>query len=146
MLLDEFTVLENVSLALKLSGMEDEEYLHEIIKKVGLEDKTDKFPTELSGGQKQRVAIARSLVKKPKMLLCDEPTGNLDYKTSKQILDILKEESKTKLVIVVSHNTEDAENYADRIIELMDGKIVKDYTKNQDYNNDLIMLRLKSLL
>ncbi len=139
LLLDEFTVYENISLALKLSGSEEEEYLKEIVKKVELEDKLDKFPNELSGGQRQRVAIARSLVKKPKMLLCDEPTGNLDYKTSKQILDILKEESKTKLVIVVSHNTEDAENYADRIIELMDGKIVKDYTKNQDYSNNLII-------
>lgn len=139
LLLDEFTVYENISLALKLSGSEDEEYLQEIVKRVELEDKLDKFPNELSGGQRQRVAIARSLVKKPKMLLCDEPTGNLDYKTSKQILDILKEESKTKLVIVVSHNTEDAENYADRIIELMDGKIVKDYTKNQEYTNNLII-------
>ena len=139
LLLDEFTVDENISLALKLSGSEDEEYLQEIVKHVELEDKLDKFPNELSGGQRQRVAIARSLVKKPKMLLCDEPTGNLDFKTSKQILDILKEESKTKLVIIVSHNSEDAENYADRIIELADGSIIKDYTKNQEYSNNLII-------
>ena len=139
LLLDEFTVYENISLALKLSGSEDEEYLQEIVKHVELEDKLDKFPNELSGGQRQRVAIARSLVKRPKMLLCDEPTGNLDFKTSKQILDILKEESKTKLVIIVSHNSEDAENYADRIIELADGSIIKDYTKNQEYSNNLII-------
>lgn len=139
LLLEELTVKENISLALKISGSEDEEYLDEIIKRVELDGKEDKFPNELSGGQRQRVAIARSLVKKPNMLLCDEPTGNLDYKTSKQILDILKEESKTKLVIVVSHNTEDAENYADRIIELMDGKIVKDHTKSKDYQNHLVV-------
>ena len=139
LLLEEFTVKENIALALKLSGSEDEEYLNEIIKRVDLVGKEDKFPNELSGGQRQRVAIARSLVKKPKMLLCDEPTGNLDYKTSKQILDLLKEESKTKLVIVVSHNGEDAENYADRIIELMDGKIVKDHTKNPEYSNNLVI-------
>lgn len=139
LLLEELTVKENISLAQKISGSEEEEYLNEIIQRVELEGKEDKFPNELSGGQRQRVAIARALVKKPKMLLCDEPTGNLDYKTSKQILDLLKKESKTKLVIVVSHNTEDAENYADRIIELMDGKVIKDHTKNKDHSNNLVI-------
>lgn len=137
LLLDELTIRENINLALNISGITDEALFDEIIKKVDLIGQEDKFPSELSGGQKQRVAIARALIKKPKMLLCDEPTGNLDFKTSKQILDILKEESKDKLVLIVSHNLEDAENYADRIIELMDGKIVRDLTKNKDYNNHL---------
>lgn len=139
LLLEELTVKENILLALNISGLEDEEYFEKIIKKVDLVGKEDKFPSELSGGQRQRVAIARALIKKPKMLLCDEPTGNLDHKTSKQILDLLKAEAKDKLVIIVSHNLEDAENYADRIIELMDGKIVKDYTKNKNYTNHTVI-------
>ncbi len=139
LLLDELTIRENINLALNISGIEDDSLFDEIIKKVDLEGNEDKFPTELSGGQKQRVAIARSLIKKPKMLLCDEPTGNLDFRTSKQILDILKEESKDKLVLIVSHNLEDAENYADRIIELQDGVIVKDHERNNEYNNDFVI-------
>ena len=139
LLLDELTVRENIHLALNISGITNENLFDEIIKKVDLVGQEDKFPSELSGGQKQRVAIARALIKNPKMLLCDEPTGNLDFKTSKQILDILKAESKDKLVLIVSHNLEDAENYADRIIELMDGKVIRDLTKNQEYNNQLVI-------
>ena len=83
-LLDEFTVYENVKLALDIVGSEEEERVTKAIKDVGLEGMENKFPNELSGGQRQRVAIARALVKKPGMLLCDEPTGNLDFKTSKK--------------------------------------------------------------
>ena len=108
LLLDELTVKENIELALNISGITDEQVFKDIIKRVDLEGKEDKFPNELSGGQRQRVAIARALIKNPKMLLCDEPTGNLDQRTSRQIFNILKEESKTKLVIVVSHNLIDA--------------------------------------
>ena len=139
LLLDELTVRENINLALNISGIEEDGFFDEIIQKVDLVGQEDKFPTELSGGQKQRVAIARSLIKKPKMLLCDEPTGNLDFRTSIQILDILKEQSKDKLVLIVSHNIQDAENYADRIIELQDGVIIKDHTKNNEYNNELVI-------
>lgn len=134
-LLEEMTVRENITLAMNLSNIVDENILSETIKEVDLEGMEEKHPNELSGGQRQRVAIARALVKNPKMLLCDEPTGNLDYKTSKQILDILKEESKQKLVIIVSHNLEDAENYADRIIELHEGKIISDKTKDETRTN-----------
>ena len=134
LVLDEFTVKENVSLALDISNSH-ETSVDEILKSVGLYEFSDSFPSELSGGQKQRVAIARALVKNPKLLLCDEPTGNLDAKTSTQILKLLKEQSKTKLVLIVSHNLVDAEEYADRIIELADGKILSDRTKNKDYSN-----------
>ena len=136
LLLEEFTVYENVELALNISSESNEEQVKDILKRVGLQDMDTKFPTELSGGQKQRVAIARALVKNPKMILCDEPTGNLDYMTSKQVLDILKKESKDKLVLIVSHNLEDAEKYADRIIELSDGKVLHDNTKNDAYVNE----------
>lgn len=139
LLLEEFTVKENIELALDIASVKDDEITEKIIKKVGLTGKEDKFPSELSGGQRQRVAIARALIKNPKLLLCDEPTGNLDYKTSKQILDILKEQSKEKLVIVVSHNLEDAEHYADRIIELSDGSVKQDVTKDPNHINSLII-------
>lgn len=135
LVLDEFTVRENVELALDISNNKNAD-VDKTLKNVGLLDYADSFPTELSGGQKQRVAIARALVKNPKLLLCDEPTGNLDAKTSAQILKILKEESKTKLVLIVSHNLVDAEEYADRIIELGEGKIISDRTKNKDYVNN----------
>ena len=109
LLLNEFTVCENINLALNISGIQDESLIDDSLQKVDLLKEKDKFPAELSGGQRQRVAIARALVKNPKMLLCDEPTGNLDYKTSAFILKFLKEQSKEKLVIIVSHNIEDAE-------------------------------------
>ena len=136
LLLNEFTVKENIALALNISGIEDLSLIDEALERVDLSDVKDKLPTELSGGQKQRVAIARALVKNPKMLLCDEPTGNLDFKTSSLILKFLKEESKHKLVVIVSHNTEDAENFADRIIELHEGKVIFDISKNPNYTNE----------
>lgn len=135
LLLNEFTVRENIALALDISGIDDVSLIDDVLTKVDLVNEADKFPAELSGGQRQRVAIARALVKNPKMLLCDEPTGNLDFKTSASILKFLKEQSKEKLVIIVSHNLEDAETYADRIIELFDGKILADTTKDLNYIN-----------
>ena len=135
LLLDDLTVYENVDLALNISNKHDPEKIKDILKRVELEDMESRYPTELSGGQKQRVAIARTLVKDPKILLCDEPTGNLDVQTTKAVLNILKEESKTKLVLIVSHNMEDAERYGDRIIELQDGKVLSDVTKRSDYEN-----------
>ncbi len=146
LLLNEFTVRENISLALKISGSEDSTLIDKVLEQVDLSKEAEKFPTELSGGQRQRVAIARALVKNPKLLLCDEPTGNLDYKTSDSILKFLKEQSKTKLVIIVSHNLEDAEHYADRIIELFDGKVVSDKSKNPEYVNKYIELDTHVLL
>ena len=145
LVLDEFTVRENVELALDISNNNLGD-VDNILKNVGLSDYANSFPTELSGGQKQRVAIARALVKNPKLLLCDEPTGNLDAKTSAQILKLLKEESKTKLVLIVSHNLVDAEEYADRIIELADGKILSDRTKNKDFVNNFSLHETHAVL
>ena len=130
-LIDELTVLENVTLF--GSDEIDRELLDSTLSTVGMEEYVDRYPDELSGGQKQRVAIARGIMKDPRVILCDEPTGNLDRKTSLQILDLLKKLSRDKLVVIVSHNLSEAETYADRIIELADGRIVEDRTKNPSY-------------
>ena len=122
-------ILANVELALTLSGVQKSERRKkalEALKKVGLEDHIKKRPNQLSGGQMQRVAIARALVNNPDILLADEPTGALDSKTSKQIMDLLKEVAKDRLVIMVTHNKELAEEYSTRIIELRDGKVIGD--------------------
>ena len=123
------TVLANVELALTISGVSSSEKRKrsmEALDKVGLADQYHKKPNQLSGGQMQRVAIARALVANPDMLLADEPTGALDTKTSVQIMELLKELSKDRLVIMVTHNPDLAEQYSDRIIELKDGEITKD--------------------
>ncbi len=128
--LDEFTLEENIAIALELQGKpNDHEKVSALLKDVGLEGLGKRRPNTLSGGQKQRVAIARALVKNPEIIMADEPTGALDSATGKQVFDTLKNLSKDKLVIVVSHDREFAEVYADRIIELKDGKIVSDRTK-----------------
>ena len=123
------TVLANVELALTLAGTSKSERRKRAIqalKDVGLEDQIHKKPNQMSGGQMQRVAIARALVGNPDILLADEPTGALDTKTSVQIMELLKEISKTKLVIMVTHNPELAEKYSTRIIKLLDGKVTDD--------------------
>ena len=123
------SVLSNVELALTLSGVSKEERKNrakEALKKVGLGDQLSKKPNQLSGGQMQRVAIARALVNDPEILLADEPTGALDSETSVQIMEILKEVSHDKLVIMVTHNPELAETYSTRIIKLLDGQITDD--------------------
>ena len=123
------TILSNVELALTLSGISSKERKSRAVsalKSVGLLDHINKKPNQLSGGQMQRVAIARALVNNPSIIFADEPTGALDTKTSIQIMDILKEVSKNKLVVMVTHNPELAEKYATRIVNLKDGKIVAD--------------------
>jgi len=123
------TILANVELALTLSGVSKKTRTRkakEALTKVGLAKHIHKKPNQLSGGQMQRVAIARALVNDPDILLADEPTGALDSETSKQIMDILKDISKDKLVIMVTHNPELANIYSTRIIKLKDGKIVDD--------------------
>ena len=123
------TVLSNVELALTLSGVskaERQKRAIEALEKVGLADQIHKKPNQMSGGQMQRVAIARALVNDPEILLADEPTGALDSENSVQIMEILKEISRDKLIIMVTHNPELAENYATRIVRLLDGKIISD--------------------
>ena len=123
------SVLSNVELALTLSGISKSERIKrakEVLKKVGLERHINKKPNQLSGGQMQRVAIARAPINDPDILLADEPTGALDSKTSEQVMDILKEISKDRLIIMVTHNPEIAEKYSSRIIKLFDGKVIDD--------------------
>ncbi len=131
--IDEFTVGANIALALELQGKKaTDDEINRILKEVDLEGFGARKPNELSGGQKQRVAIARALVKNPHIIMADEPTGALDSATGKQVLDTLKKLSKEKLVIVVSHDREFAENYADRIIELSDGVIINDVERTEN--------------
>lgn len=126
-ILNDFNVGANIALALQLQGQKaTDDQINEILEKVDLAGFGIRKPNELSGGQKQRVAIARALVKDPEIIMADEPTGALDSETGRQVLDTLKKLSKDKLVIVVSHDREFAEKYADRIIELADGRVISD--------------------
>lgn len=123
------SVLSNVELALTISGVSKSERKKravEALKKVGLGDQIHKKPNQMSGGQMQRVAIARALINNPDILLADEPTGALDSETSIQVMELLKEIAKDKLVILVTHNPELAEQYSTRIVRVKDGKIVSD--------------------
>ena len=128
--LEELTVGANVALAIELQGRKaTDEEINAILTEVDLEGYGARKPNELSGGQKQRVAIARALVKKPEIIMADEPTGALDSATGKQVFDTLKKLSRDKLVVIVSHDREFSEQYADRIIELKDGVIISDVEK-----------------
>lgn len=123
------TVLQNVEISMTLLGVsaaERKRRAKKALEDVGLADKVKKKPNQLSGGQMQRVAIARALVNNPDIILADEPTGALDSQTSVQIMEILKEISKTRLVIMVTHNQEIAEQYSDRVIQLLDGEVKHD--------------------
>ena len=132
-LIDELTIYENIKVSLDLQQQNDEGKIAAILEKVGLAGYENRYPKELSGGEKQRVAIARAIIKKPRIILADEPTGNLDSKTTSQILTLLKELSKETLVLIVSHNLVDAREYADRIIELSAGKVINDLARNPNY-------------
>ncbi|MDR0850197.1 MAG: ATP-binding cassette domain-containing protein [Christensenellaceae bacterium] len=135
--LDEFSVYDNVALSLRLQGKKAEkEAVGKILHQVGLNGFEKRKPNELSGGQKQRVAIARALVKEPEIIFADEPTGNLDSATSAQIFNLLGKLSKEKLVVIVSHDRDSAERYADRIIELADGIVISDITKHNASENE----------
>ena len=128
-LISHLSVIENVKLALSISGhsnAENDEKAKKVLEDVGLSEHLYKKPNQLSGGQMQRVAIARALVTDPKIILADEPTGALDSKTSVQIMELIKEISKTKLVIMVTHNPELAKEYSDRIVRVKDGEIQED--------------------
>jgi len=139
-------VLSNVEIALSLSGVtkkERRERAIEALKKVGLGDQLKKKPAEMSGGQMQRVAIARALVNNPDIILADEPTGALDTETSVQVMDILKEISKDKLVIMVTHNPELAEKYSTRIVRMLDGKIIGDSAPVSDEEVETSLNKIK---
>ncbi len=144
------SVLANVELALTLSGVSKKERTRKArkaLERVGLKDHIHKRPSQLSGGQMQRVAIARALVNDPEILLADEPTGALDTATSKQVMDLLKEIATDKLVIMVTHNSDLAEEYSNRIVKLKDGKIIDDshpYDGSEDTKLDLFESEKKS--
>ena len=139
-------------LALQLQNKSsDRNAVNEILSQVDLVDVNNRKPKTLSGGQRQRVAIARALIKNPKIILADEPTGALDSNTGEQIFETLKKLSKDRLVIVVSHDRGFAEKYGDRIIELSDGKVISDISKeflkndktseNVTINDDVIVVK-----
>lgn len=130
-ILEDYNVYENIVLALQLQQKEiNKEEIDNLLTKLELSELKHRKVNELSGGQKQRVAIARALIKNPKIILADEPTGNLDSTTGKQVMNLLKEISKEKLVIIVSHDNESANLYGDRIIEIKDGSVVNDTLEN----------------
>lgn len=145
-LITHITILENVEMGMTLSGVSPKEKrrrAEEALEKVGLIEHAHKKPNQLSGGQMQRVAIARALANNPDIILADEPTGALDTKTSKQIMDLIKEISKDKLVIMVTHNKELAEKYSTRIVELKDGQLLKDSNpvKNEEKVNKEFIIK-----
>jgi ABC-type antimicrobial peptide transport system, ATPase component len=128
-LISHLGIIDNVELGMTLSGVsnaEKRQRAEEALTRVGLREHMHKKPNQLSGGQMQRVAIARALANDPDILLCDEPTGALDTETSVQIMELIQELSKEKLVIMVTHNPELAHQYANRIIEFSDGQIRDD--------------------
>jgi len=135
------SVLQNVELALTLSGVSKRERrirAKQALEQVGLGDQIRKKPSQLSGGQMQRVAIARALVNNPEIILADEPTGALDTETSVQVMEILKEVAKDRLVIMVTHNPELAKRYSTRIIRMLDGEIISDSAPlNEDERREL---------
>lgn len=146
-LINHLSVLENVELPLKLANVDykkRKELALLSLKKVNLENYIYKKPNELSGGERQRVAIARAIVNNPKIITLDEPTGALDSKTSIEIMELIKEISKDKLVIMVTHNKELSKKYASRIIELKDGKIIKDTNNYNSNEKEEILLNKKT--
>ncbi len=135
-LIGHLSVLENVEMSLTLSGVKNKkEKALNALDRVGLKDHAYKKPNQLSGGQMQRVAIARAIVNNPEVILADEPTGALDTKTSKQIMELIKEISKEKLVIMVTHNPDLAKKYATRIIEVKDGEVISDSLPKEKYKD-----------
>ena len=138
-LIDELTVYENIVLSLDLHGKKDYHKVKAALEKVDLAGYEDRYPTELSGGEQQRVAIARAIVKDPRIILADEPTGNLDTQTSTAIIELLQRLAKECLILIVSHNVLDANRYADRIIELGHGKIIKDRTRNPHFSENVTL-------
>ena len=144
-LIDSFTIKDNLKMPLLIQNQTiSDEKIDEVLDLVDLKEFKDRFPNEISGGQRQRVSIARALIKNPKIILADEPTGNLDSGTSKQIFEILKNISKEKLVVVVTHDLDSAYVYGDRILELKDGELISDRLKVSDFSLDAIKEKYES--
>lgn len=139
-LLDDETVFDNVSLVLKINGLKDKEEIKKrvnfCLESLGIYRYRNRYASMLSGGERQRVAIARAIVKDPEVIIADEPTGNLDSKNSIEVMNIIKSISRDRLVILVTHERELAKFYSDRIIEISDGKIVKDYENTDNHELD----------
>lgn len=136
-ILEEFSVYDNIALAIELQNKPvNRSFISELLEEVDLVGFENREPNTLSGGQKQRIAIARALIKNPEIIIADEPTGALDSVTGKQIFETLKKLSKDRLVIVVSHDRDFAEEYGDRIIELKDGKVICDNSKTVEKKKD----------
>ena len=149
-IIDSYTVLQNVMFPLLIKGVKYKEAKNralELINKVGLKDRINHKGTKLSGGEKQRVVIARALASDPKILACDEPTGNLDSKTSKEIINLIKEVAKDKLVLIVTHNYDEVKDIATRKVTLVDGKVIEDkILKEVDEKEDKDMILEKQKL
>ncbi len=149
-LIHHMDILNNVEMGMTLSGVSSKERRKkaiEVLTRVGLKDHIHKKPNQLSGGQMQRVAIARALANDPDIILADEPTGALDSKTSVQIMDLIQEIAKDKLVIMVTHNPELAHTYANRVIEMKDGKVISDTEKETENstNEETYQIRKTSM-
>lgn len=139
-LFDEFNVEKNISIAMELQGLEfNKEKINDLLKQIDLDGYSNRMPNELSTGQKQRVAFARALIKSPKIILADEPTGALDSKSGEQVLSLLKKLSKDKLIIVITHDYNYAQTYGDCIIELSDGNIIDDQIINKSFKEHNIL-------
>lgn len=138
-LIDDLTVFENIVLSLDLIHSKDDSLVINALGRVGLSGYENKYPNELSGGEQQRVAIARAIIKNPHIVLADEPTGNLDTNTATSIVELLKSLSKDCLILIVSHNLNDAYRYADRIIELSNGRVIDDKTRNPDFDDKIVI-------
>jgi len=149
-ILEDYDVYENIVLALQLQQKKiNEDEINSLLERLDLIELKKRKVNELSGGQKQRVAIARALIKNPKIILADEPTGNLDSTTGTQVMQLLKEISNERLVIIVSHDTESARQYGDRVIEIQDGEVIHDTgqvaesVQNEEYQSIKSKLPLK---
>ena len=129
-MLTDRSVYENLEFVLRATGWkhkgEMKDRIEEVLKQVGMNNKGYKLPNELSGGEQQRIVIARAILNSPDIILADEPTGALDSETSVQVMEILKEIAKDRLVVMVTHNPELAETYSTRIIRMVDGKVLSD--------------------